>query len=777
LRAQREVEALTRRTWLTEVAAVLVLCALGGWLWQARIMGPKTVPMSLLNGADQYTYFYPMHRLVAERLAAGEWPLWNPWQLAGLPLLATLQTAVFYPPNLLHLLLSTEGAMEALALFHLLLAGMLAYALARTLGARPVAALVAGLAYPWSSFLVDSHLWASSVAVLALFPLPLLGLARIHRGHGVGGCSLLALGLALLILAGYPSFAVYGLHVATLYALWNGARTLATRGIRSLIREGAWIALGGLLAILLAAPQWVPTLELAELATRSTGGLTSWQMEPMGVVPLSQWRGLFTPGVVWGGYVGILSLLLLPAGLLSPRHRSESAFFLGIGLFAALVAVGSAAPFFELYKYLPGAKLFRFPGRALCLFVLCAAQAASLGAESLLAPVPARCARRWALMAAILAVGAGLVASGLPYSRGMILLACLVLAPVAFLPSRWGVGAALVSVGLLFFTLFSGTGEKPPQIWRKDELKQLWKLDQLYQRLRSDLGLQRGLVSMSLIDYAATSPKMASLMWVYLFQDYEPLTPRRYADYASFIQNGDLYNDRASVQPYTGQLDLRKPLAHPRLLAVAGVAVVASVDRVEGGTILIRLDNIQRALPRAYIVHGVRAAADAFTTLRQLAEGTVDPAAQVILESPPLQSLRPPSRVLPGEYARILRYAPEAVYLEVSLRTPGALVLLDADYPGWKATVDGHDVRIYNANYLFRGLVLPSGTHRVAFRYEPLSFRIGLTLGSLGSLGLALLLLFPITRKGGLKGFFLRPLRDTSSECSAQEKGLQTPRG
>jgi len=50
-------------------------------------------------------------------------------------------------------------------------------------------------------------------------------------------------------------------------------------------------------------------------------------------------------------------------------------------------------------------------------------------------------------------------------------------------------------------------------------------------------------------------------------------------------------------------------------------------------------------------------------------------------------------------------------------------------YPaGWKAYVDGEEVPIYRANYLFRAVPVPAGEHTVTLRFEPESHRIGLII-------------------------------------------------
>jgi hypothetical protein len=75
--------------------------------------------------------------------------------------------------------------------------------------------------------------------------------------------------------------------------------------------------------------------------------------------------------------------------------------------------------------------------------------------------------------------------------------------------------------------------------------------------------------------------------------------------------------------------------------------------------------------------------------------------------------------------ARLLSYKPERVVADASARRAGLLVLTDVFYPGWKATVDGRDVPIERVNYLLRGVPIPAGNHRVEFRYEPTSYRVG----------------------------------------------------
>ena len=65
---------------------------------------------------------------------------------------------------------------------------------------------------------------------------------------------------------------------------------------------------------------------------------------------------------------------------------------------------------------------------------------------------------------------------------------------------------------------------------------------------------------------------------------------------------------------------------------------------------------------------------------------------------------------------------------------PGLVVLTDAHYPGWEATLDGEPVRILRANLDFRAVVVPAGIHEIEMRYRPASFRTGILLAGLSVL-------------------------------------------
>ena len=77
-------------------------------------------------------------------------------------------------------------------------------------------------------------------------------------------------------------------------------------------------------------------------------------------------------------------------------------------------------------------------------------------------------------------------------------------------------------------------------------------------------------------------------------------------------------------------------------------------------------------------------------------------------------AVRPYRRI--GE---IEEYTDTRVALTVETDAPGYLVLTDAYYPGWVATVNGSETPIQRADVMFRAVSIPAGTSAVVFEYRP----------------------------------------------------------
>ena len=88
----------------------------------------------------------------------------------------------------------------------------------------------------------------------------------------------------------------------------------------------------------------------------------------------------------------------------------------------------------------------------------------------------------------------------------------------------------------------------------------------------------------------------------------------------------------------------------------------------------------------------------------------------------------------PAGSAAVTLYSAQRIDVQTSAATSTHLVLADANYPGWRATVDGAAAPIESANGLLRSVNLSPGTHSVSFIYAPDSWRTGLMLSLAGAL-------------------------------------------
>ena len=138
----------------------------------------------------------------------------------------------------------------------------------------------------------------------------------------------------------------------------------------------------------------------------------------------------------------------------------------------------------------------------------------------------------------------------------------------------------------------------------------------------------------------------------------------------------------------------------------------------------LRVYANRAALPRAGVVDAQQVVPGEQAQLDAVLDPSFD-GRRTVVTPVSLPGLRAsPGRGRAGT-ARIVRNEPERVVVEASARRPGELVLTDLHYPGWKATLDGEDADLHRVDYLLRGTTLPPGEHRVEFRYEPASWRMG----------------------------------------------------
>jgi hypothetical protein len=399
---------------------------------------PVSTPWNVLR-FDGITEFYPWRVQAAREIQSGRIPLWNPYAFGangGTPLLANSQSAPLYPLNALFYLFPAERlwyAFGLVAALHLLIAAAGMYRLLRALELLPPAALLGAAVFALSAPVITWLALPTFLAVSCWLPWLLLLIKYAHDGAGTRAGRGAALGTGavagMMILAGHLQMAFYGLFAAMLYALWRGIGGMRAGSARPL----PWItgvALTGLLAVLLALPQLLPSLELSRISHRASGPptMTDYAAYTANALPARNFVTLLAPDFFghpnrnegfywntnnyaeWALYLGIAPLLLASFALALPWRKgsggalpSERGFFALLGGLALLMALGTPVnlPFFFL---VPGYSQTGNPARSLILWAFALAALAAMGLHALLAMPKDEKRDRAALIAAFVPV-------------------------------------------------------------------------------------------------------------------------------------------------------------------------------------------------------------------------------------------------------------------------------------------------------------------------------------------------------------------------------------
>ena len=127
-------------------------------------------------------------------------------------------------------------------------------------------------------------------------------------------------------------------------------------------------------------------------------------------------------------------------------------------------------------------------------------------------------------------------------------------------------------------------------------------------------------------------------------------------------------------------------------------------------------------LPHAFFIRRCEIA-DGITTLNHMAAMSFDPRDIAYVSDSLSIAIAPPQE---GAKATLVRYGTQDLEIHATATGNNLLFLSDAYYPkGWKAYIDGKETEIRKVDYMFRGVIVPQGTHTITMKFEPSTFIIG----------------------------------------------------
>ena len=436
----------------------------------------------ILARGDTFEYFYPYWDARNAAFRAGRLPLWTNDLFLGAPLLANPQIGVYYPPNWLTAPFRAPTAIAISILLHSVMAAVGACWLYReAVGKRWMPALAAGVMYAFSGHLGAHVEQINQFQGLAWLPWLL---ALFHRAltndRPARAALLLAIAWSLQIFSGHTQTVFISGLALGVYAIGHGASGRDRRAqLRYVARALLILVCSFAIALILALPQLLPSLELLRLSNRG-GGFDLANATAFSLPPTLLGRALLPSydGQLFGEYVGAIGVvglgLALWALLSKQVARGRKRIWLLLAALGLALALGRYNPLYLPLAELPPFSLFRAPARFLALFTLGAAMLAGLGVESLASAEKTESGRtrRIALVALLVALVIALATFILQQEKDFIfgkadisagavaiwLGALLLLVSVLLLPARW---ASLAALALLTAELFLASLQLP----------------------------------------------------------------------------------------------------------------------------------------------------------------------------------------------------------------------------------------------------------------------------------------------------------------------------
>jgi len=639
---------------------------------------PALFAGEVLYGHDVASIFHHQRRVIGQAFREGRLPVWDPHVMAGFPLVAGVQGAVFYPPTWLCAFVSAGPFWTFSVWLHLILAGLFAHRwLERGLGLGAWSALAGGVLFMMSGYLAG-HLYAGHVNYVWAYPWIAALLWRLERylaGPTLKRGALLATVLALLFLAGVPQFVYFagllmlvrGLHFAL--ADREGRRERA-----KILGTGvAWLALG----LLVCAPQLFPTLELVAQMQRGPSEdrafITEHSLPPSHLLELVWPPKKVNLNPFWErcGFLGGGAFVLAIAGLMQ-NHRQRFVW-LGVGLLGLLLGMGLHTPVYPGVMWiLPGAGLFRGPGRFLLLFTLGVAALAAIGFEGL-----------------------------------------------------WNRGRPLIRIGAVLLALCSAV----PLIRFADSVIDSVEPRDLETFAQAEVAREKAGSDGRIATTTAEDIGKCQVAGIDTVCGYEPMMLRRYAELMNAAE-GYPAERMIVVMGSVGRHPVIDMLGVRGWLTREG-GRYRSLHSYENRRHIV-LDN-PAGLPRAWLVNNAVVIESKTDRLKVLGKGPWDPRKTVILEEFPAGAPPVPTEKAAGT-ARVMSRKPGEYLLEAENDADAFLVLSEAYYPGWSAEVDGKPADVLPANHLIQAVRLPPGKHVVRFAYRSRFLGAGAAIAFLAAL-------------------------------------------
>lgn len=749
-------------------------------LFPLALFLPALAGGKMLWGMDIQTLTLFFNQAVRRSLNLGEFPLWTPELLCGMPGIASTGIIFFHPVELAcHLLQVPVWASVGIdAALEIAASGLGTYFLLRRLGLSRGACLVGAFAYAASgtqlSLLYAGHV--NNLKAIAMIPWVFWGALKGWQEARLLGWALGGAALALQILGSGMQIFAYTLIGFAAFAAWlawggevplAGARDAAAR-TKAALRG---VAAAGLAAFLLSAPQLLPTLQYGPWSWRDSFNyetFISWSFHPKEslawIVPgYWGWRN-GPPSAFWpegatpayhgswafcltSEYFGLLPWALAFAAVaaawkgLKPDWRKPQIFLVALAAFSFVSALGKYFPLHLVYYHLPVYGGFRTWTRFLCLCTFSVCALAAYGFDALKDSAAWPRALRGAFVFVALAVvcaTAALVTAPDSVAGDSASLARQMgpSAPSAALQLARDSGlralilAAMLGVCLVLWPRIKGLGPAlvgAALLFHAVDVSEVWRRFLDFQDPARALAAAPGLEALPAA--AAGSGRILDLPGAWTqnaaaLQGYEQCEGYHGMEMSAPMRLAETLKDRRLEW---SELLGARWLVSPQPIQAPGFRALNA-----GAPYVYENPN---ALPRAFLCARSVPVEDSASAWAALGAPNFDVLGTVTVEKGPrLDFGGVPGSVLSAEWGR------NSCTIVAEAAVPALLVVSQSYYPSWGVRVDGRPAPLLKADGgALQAVALAPGRHTVELVCGGTLVWVGLALAGLGVAGLALL--------------------------------------
>jgi len=694
---------------------------------------------------DSIIQMYPWHRLTFESLTKGIIPLWNPYQIAGMPFMAGLKPMVFYPLNLLFIF-GEIPSWNMLMFFQLFLAFFFCYLLMRKLRVFVWGSLLASVAFAYSSLMVGFLQFGSDGHTLIWLPLLcwcLFSYADSKKGRYLFG---LGIGVACSVFAGHLQMAAYEFGLIAVLILYLYRIKQASK------KDVFMICLALAAGLGIASVQLLPSIELFSLSARGTGLTQTLFAE--GLIRPYQLLRIFSPDmfghpatgelrigyIETSGYFGLVPLFFTFFAVLRRKDNVIVKFFF---IVCVLSVVFSMWPLGLLISFL------RIPvltsgsgGRLFFLALFSGAVLAGYGLDIFIRDQDNKMKLRSAIFYCIGVILLILIAylsstyigyygatfRNLKFSIAVItglsvifLFYFLLRKKYRFIDVIFLICVLMVSYVDLFrmgyrFLTFSNSKFFYPEIPVIQFVKE---------KTKDTLGRTYGL----------TGSEVPTALRIQSIETYNPLYPKRTATVLKALEGKEDRDYPTNVFRFENSKRLKY------VLDFLGVSYIATENDKNPALTYLRSIEFQndftkvytderhdvyqntKAYPRFGLFYDAVSGLSEDSILTDIRNKKTDLSKTVLLEERLTDVLTSGT----GS-AKLISWDVNTEAFAVTTDVPALFYISDALMPGWKATINGKTTHVYRANYAFRSVIVPKGESTVVFAYKPSTFRVGIVM-------------------------------------------------